>query len=318
MRVPRPLKRAAYSWGVERGGLGRGDLPSRRLRVLILVEVRDLGEPEAVVSYPLGATYQVRIAGTVVSHHVLQPGWSWEEHAKPLVGTASCELYHRGIVVRGRMGVRTEEGEVLVIEPNQVFDLTPRHLTWVEGDEELEMVDWAGGAGFDTQPGEESRAMVTILFTDIVDSTVMARDVGDVAWKRTLAMHNDVVRSVFVGFGGREINTVGDSFLITFDGAERAIRCGVALVEALAAIGIPIRVGIHSGEVVLSSDDIRGIAVHTAARIVAQAGASEVLVSGSTHDLAEGATGLTFDSRGRYRLKGLEREHELFAAASTT
>ncbi|MGH2825810.1 MAG: adenylate/guanylate cyclase domain-containing protein [Actinomycetota bacterium] len=199
---------------------------------MILVEVRDLGEPEAVVSYPLGATYQVRIAGTVISRHVLQPGWSWEEHAKPLAGTASCELYHRGIVIRGRMGVRTEEGEGLIIEPNQVFDLMPRHLTWVEGDEELEMIDWAGGAGFGTQMGEEIREMITILFTDIVDSTVLARKAGDLAWQRTLSMHNDVVRSEFVRFGGREVNTLGDSFLITFDGAERAIRCGLALVEA--------------------------------------------------------------------------------------
>ena len=78
------------------------------------VEIRDLGEPEAVVTYPLGATYQVHLAGTVVSHHVLQPGWSWEVHAQPQVGTASCELYHRGVVLSGRMGVRTDEGEVLV------------------------------------------------------------------------------------------------------------------------------------------------------------------------------------------------------------
>jgi Adenylate and Guanylate cyclase catalytic domain len=245
-----------------------------------VVEVRDLGEPEAVVSFPLGATYQVRIAGTVISRHILQPGWSWEEHAKPEVGTNSCELYHRGIVIRGRMGVRTEDGERLILKPNQVFDIMPRHITWVEGDEELEMVDWAGGAGFNTQPGEDIRAMITILFTDIVDSTVLAREAGDVAWERTLSMHNDLVRSLFVGFGGREVNTVGDSFLITFDGAERAIRCGLALVEALAAIGIAIRVGIHSSEVVLRSDDIRGVAVHTAARIVGQAGAGEVLVSG--------------------------------------
>ena len=213
-----------------------------------MVEVSDFGEPEAVVRFPLGVTYQVRIAGTVISRHVLQPGWSWEEHAKPQAGTNSCELYHRGIVIRGRMGVRTEEGEELILEPNQVFDIMPRHITWVEGDEELEMVDWAGGAGFDTQMGEENRATITILFTDIVGSTVLARKAGDVAWKRTLSMHNDLVRSVFVGFGGREVNTVGDSFLITFGGADRAIRCGLALVEALAAIGIAIRVGIHSGE----------------------------------------------------------------------
>ena len=105
------------------------------------VEIRDLGEPEAVVTYPLGATHQVRLAGTVVSHHVLQPGWSWEAHAQPQVGSASCELYHRGVVLSGRMGVRTDEGEEVVIGPNQVFDLPPGHLTWVEGDEELVMVD---------------------------------------------------------------------------------------------------------------------------------------------------------------------------------
>jgi class 3 adenylate cyclase len=281
------------------------------------LEVRDLGEPEAVSTYSLGATYQVHLAGTVITKHVLQPGWSWEEHARPQVGTASCELFHRGVVLQGRMGVRTDDGEELVIGPDQVFDLPPGHLTWVDGDEELIMVDWAGGAGFDTRPGEEPRATATILFTDIVDSTVLAREAGDVILKRTLAMHDDVVRSVLTGFGGREIDTAGDSFLVVFDGAERAIRCGLALVDALSAIQIPIRVGIHSGEVVMSEDTVRGLAVHTAARVMAEAGAGQVLVSGSTRDLAEGATGLTFDLRGRRRLRGLEREHELFAAGST-
>ena len=278
------------------------------------VEVRDLGEPEAVVSHPLGATYQVRLAQTVISRHVLQPGWSWEEHARPTVGTRSCELYHRGVVLSGRMGIRTDEGEELVIGPNQVFDLPPGHVTWVEGDEELVMVDWAGGAGLDPPPGGGVRVLATILFTDIVDSTVRARDAGDASWKRTVAMHDDVVRSVLVGFGGREVETAGDSFLIVFDTAEGAIRCGLALVGALAAIQLPIRVGIHSGEVAVSGNHVRGLAVHTAARIVDQAGAGEILVSGTTRDLAEGATGLTFESRGRHRLKGLEREHELFAA----
>jgi class 3 adenylate cyclase len=281
------------------------------------VEVRDLGEPEAVVTYPLGANYQVRLAGTVVSRHVLQPGWSWEAHAQPLVGTVSCELYHRGVVLSGRMGVRTDEGEEVVIGPNQVFDLPPGHVTWVEGDEELVMVDWAGGAGFDTQPGEGARVMATILFTDIVDSTVQARREGDAAWKRTVTMQEDIVRTVLVRFGGREVETAGDSFLIVFDGAERAIRCGLGLVDALAAIQVPIRVGIHSGEVALSDERIRGVAVHAAARILAEAGSGEVLVSGTTRDLAEGAAGLAFESRGRYRLKGLEREHELFAATSS-
>ena len=122
------------------------------------VEVRDLGEPEAVVTDPLGVSHQVRLAGTVVTRHVLQPGWSWEACGRPLVGTASCELYHRGVVLTGRMGIRTDEGEEVVIGPNQVFDLPPGHVTWVEGDEELVMVDWAGGAGFDPQPGKATHA----------------------------------------------------------------------------------------------------------------------------------------------------------------
>ncbi|MGH2636791.1 MAG: cupin, partial [Actinomycetota bacterium] len=117
------------------------------------IEVRDLGEPEAVVSHPLGVSYQVRLAQTVISRHVLQPGWSWEEHAQPMVGTSSCELYHRGVVLSGRMGIRTDEGEELIIGPDQVFDLPPGHVTWVEGDDVLVMVDWAGGAGFDPRPG---------------------------------------------------------------------------------------------------------------------------------------------------------------------
>jgi class 3 adenylate cyclase len=281
------------------------------------VEVRDLGKPEAIVSDPLGTSSQVHLANTVITRHVLQPGWSWEEHAQPKVGTASCELYHRGVVLSGRMGIRTDEGEELIVGPNHVFDLAPGHVTWVEGDEELVMVDWAGGAGFDPQWGGETRVSATILFTDIVESTARASEVGDTSWKRTVSMHDDVVRSVLTGFGGREVETAGDSFLVIFDSAEGAIRCGLALVKALAAIEIPIRVGIHSGEVVMSGDHVRGVAVHAAARIVARAESGEVLVSGTARELAEGATRLTFESRGRHRLKGLERERELFAAGSS-
>ena len=176
------------------------------------VEVRDLSEPEAVLTNPLGASSQVRLAGTVVTRHVLQPGWSWEAHAQPLVGTASCELYHRGVVLSGRMGIRTDEGEEVVIGPNQVFDLPPGHVTWVEGDEELVMVDWAGGAGFDARPGESARVMATILFTDIVDSTVHARKEGDAAWKHTVAMHEDVVRTVWSASGAGRSRPQGIRF----------------------------------------------------------------------------------------------------------
>jgi class 3 adenylate cyclase len=276
------------------------------------LEVKDLGNPEAVLTYTLGETQQVRLAGTVVSRIVLQPGWSWLEHAQPTAGSATCQLYHRGFVVSGRFGVRMDAGEEFVIEPDAVFDIGPGHVTWVEGDAPVVMVDWAGGGGFGAEPGGGLRVVSTILFTDIVDSTARAEEVGDATWNRTLAMHHDVVRSVVTTFGGREIETAGDSFLVVFDSAERAIRCGLALVDAVAAIGLQIRVGIHSGEVAMEGGQIRGVAVHAAARIVPIAEPGEVLVTAVTRDLADGA-GLAFESRGRHRLKGIRRDHELSA-----
>jgi class 3 adenylate cyclase len=278
------------------------------------VEVHDLGRPEAAVSYPLGENQQVRLAGTVVSRIVLQPGWNWLEHAQPIVGTASCTLYHRGAVLRGRLGLRTDAGDELVIGPDHVFDIHPGHVIWVEGDEELVMLDWAGGGGFGVAPGSGGlRVVRTMLFTDIVDSTGRAQRRGDLAWRRTLDMHDDVVRSVLATFGGEEMGTAGDSFLVLFDSAEQAIRCALALVEALSAIGISIRTGIHSGEVILTDRQVRGVAVHVAARIEAKAAPGEVLVSAVTRELAEGGRDLTFEARGRHRLKGVEHEHELFA-----
>ena len=172
-----------------------------------------------------------------------------------------------------------------------------------------------GGAPAGT--GESERVMATILFTDIVASTAQARKSGDAAWKHTVAMHDDVVRTVLVRFGGREIETAGDSFLIVFDGAERAIRCGLGLVEALTAVQVTIRVAIHSGEVELA-EHVRGVAVHAAARILDEARPGEVLISGTTRDLAEGAGGLAFEPRGRHRLRDLEREYDLFAATAST
>ena len=276
------------------------------------VEVRDLGRPEAVVSYPLGENQQVRLAGTVVSRIVLKAGWSWLEHAQPMVGTASCELFHRGAVLRGRLGLRTDAGEELVIGPDHVFDIRPGHVTWVDGDEDLVMLDWAGGGGFGVWPDAGGlRVVRTMLFTDIVDSTGLAQR-GEVAWKRTVSMHDDVVRGVLATFGAQELETACDSFLVLFESAERAVRCGLALVSALAAIGIAIRVGIHTGEV-LADEQVRGVAVHIAARIVPEAEPGEVLVSRITRDLAESGSDLKFESRGRYKLKGVEHEHELFA-----
>jgi class 3 adenylate cyclase len=280
------------------------------------LEVRDLGDPDEIVTYPFGVNHQVRLAGTVISRDVQQPGWKWEEHLRPIVGTTSCQFHHRGVVLSGRLGIRTDAGEEVIIGPDQVFDIPPGHVGWVEGDQELVTIDWAGGAGFASPSAEGARVMATLLFTDIVDSTALAQRLGDVSWHRTLSLHDDIVRTVLANHRGREIETAGDSFLVAFDGAERAVRCGLNLVIAIREIGIQVRVGIHTGDVVFADDGVSGVAVHAASRVVALARPGEVLVTGTTRDLAEGS-GLTFESRGVHQLKGLAGARELFAVVQS-
>jgi class 3 adenylate cyclase len=279
------------------------------------IQVRQLDNPDETISFPHGENQVVRLGELVVGRDVHQPGWHWAEHVQPIVGTEWCEFTHRGIVASGQMGVRMNDGEELVIGPNFVFDIPPGHDGWVVGDEPLVTLDWAGVEGWASPPVEGERIVTTILFTDIVDSTVRARQLGDVAWKRTMGHHDERVRASLAAFRGREIETAGDSFLAVFDGAARAVRCGAALVRALATIEVPIRVSIHSGEVELVGEQLRGIAVHVAARILALAGPGEVLVSGTTRELAEGS-GLRLRSRGRHPMKGLEGEREVFALES--
>ena len=135
---------------------------------------------------------------------------------------------------------------------------------------------------------------------------------GDAEWRRILLDHNDRIRGVIDAFRGREIGTTGDGFLALFDGAARAVRCAAAIAPAVAALGLGVRAGIHTGEVALVGGQARGIAVHTAARVAALAGAGEVLVSGTTHDLLDGS-GLHFDDRGAHELKGLDGPRPIFA-----
>ncbi len=162
----------------------------------------------------------------------------------------------------------------------------------------------------------DDRILATVLFTDIVDSTRRAAELGDRDWHALLDAHDAVVRSQLVRFRGREVNTSGDGFLATFDGPQRAIRCAMAIRDAVQALGIQIRAGLHTGEVELRGDDIGGIAVHIGARVSASAGANDVLVSSTLRDLVIGS-GLEFDDRGTHQLKGVPGEWRLFAVASS-
>jgi class 3 adenylate cyclase len=159
---------------------------------------------------------------------------------------------------------------------------------------------------------ETDRVLATILFTDIVNSTRRAAELGDRRWHRLLVEHQEVVRELLGRFRGREIKTTGDGFLATFDGPARAIRAADAIRTGLADLGLEIRVGLHTGEVELLVDDIGGIAVHIAARVMAAAGAGEIVCSRTVKDLVAGA-GYAFADRGTRTLKGVPDSWQLFA-----
>jgi class 3 adenylate cyclase len=162
----------------------------------------------------------------------------------------------------------------------------------------------------------DDRVLATVLFTDIVDSTRRAAEIGDRDWHALLDAHDAVVRSQLARFRGREVSTAGDSFLAMFDGPQRAIRCAMAIRDAVQALGIEVRTGLHTGECEVRGDDIGGIAVHIGARVSALAGPNDVLVSSTLRDLVIGS-GLEFEERGAYELKGVPGEWRLFAVAST-
>jgi len=161
---------------------------------------------------------------------------------------------------------------------------------------------------------EVDRVLATVMFTDIVDSTQRASAMGDRSWRALLDAQNDVLRKELARSRGREVKTLGDGMLATFDGPARAIRCARAMTEAVRGLGIEIRVGLHTGEVELVGDDVAGIAVHIAARVGALAGAAEVLVSGTVKDLVAGS-GITFEDRGEHVLKGIPDQWRIYAVS---
>lgn len=157
--------------------------------------------------------------------------------------------------------------------------------------------------------------MTTLLMSDIVDSTLTATKIGDAAWKQVLAEHNRLIRAQFDHFRGREVNTTGDGFLATFGSAAGALRSAVAMRDGIRGLGIELRIGIHTGEVEVLPNDIAGVAVHAASRIMALGGASEIIVSSVTRGLVEGS-GFHFEERGLHQVKGLERAIEVFLLAT--
>jgi len=148
------------------------------------------------------------------------------------------------------------------------------------------------------------RVLATVLFTDIIDSTRRAVELGDQKWRELLESHHTLIRDELKRFRGREIDTAGDGFFAVFDGPARAIRAAVAIIDRLLKLGIRVRAGIHTGECDVMDNKLSGVAVHTGARVAALAGPGEMLVTSTVKDLVAGS-GLRFGDRGEHELKGI-------------
>lgn len=277
------------------------------------VEVRRFEESDETVAFDHGHVDLVKLSSVALGREVLEPGWRWSTHVKPIAGTERCEFHHVMFLIEGRMGVETRDGETREIAAEAVVDVAPGHDAWVVGDRPVVSIDFQGVVGWAKARDLGDRLLTTLLFTDIVGSTAMAERLGDRTWKEWLAAHNEAVRGLLEMHRGREVNTTGDGFLATFDTPARAIACALAISSAARALGVEVRAGVHTGEVEVSGGDLRGVAVHLAARIMDAAGPGEVFVSGTAKELASGA-GVEFVERGRRELKGFSGAREIYEA----
>jgi class 3 adenylate cyclase len=269
------------------------------------LQYKTFAAPDEIRNFPHGRAEVVSLDEAIVGRAVYEPGWRWSTAMPAIAGTATCQLHHLGYSISGVMHVVTEDGQAIDIPPSSVYEIPPGHDAWVVGDDPWVTVEWTSARTFGLVPeGLGEGVVVTVLFTDIVESTATLQKMGNTAWRDLLLAHNTRLRDQLNIFRGREVKTTGDGFLAVFDSATRAVRCGAAMARTARQMDLPIRVGVHTGEVELVGNDARGLAVHTAARVMSLAGASEVLVSSTTSDLLEGS-GLTLEEAGAHEMKGL-------------
>lgn len=281
-------------------------------------QVKNFHSPDQIIRLPKFTAELVEVGELTVGFLVTQPGWRWSVDVRPEVGGEWCQARHLGVVLSGRVAVQMQDGRMLEFGPNDVFHIPPGHDGWTIGDEPCVQIEWAGLHTFaGLGAGLRGRALVTLLLTDLVDSTATAKQLGDKAWRDLLTAHFEAVRAELDRFGGREVDTTGDGMFATFDGPAPALHCAKAIRRSAARQGLRIRAGVHVGEVEFVGGRLSGVAVHEAARIMGKAGADEILVSETTRVLAL-TSGLEFDDRGTHKLKGLAGEWRLHALAGSS
>jgi len=274
---------------------------------------RRFSEPTEVREFGRGRLEIVELDDVVIGRMTQDPGWRWSVDVKPIAGTDRCQYHHLGITQSGRLHVEMPDGIELEIGPGDVFEIPPGHDAWVVGEEPWVAVDFAGARTYARSAQERSeRVLASLLFSDIVDSTATAERLGHEAWRDLLGIHNERATVAVDRYHGRVVTWTGDGLLATFDGAERAVRAAMDLRDRLRDLDLHIRQGVHSGEVEIIPDGLRGVAIHAAARIMALAGPDEILVSSTVRDLLEGS-GFAFEDRGEHELKGLTGKRRVFA-----
>ena len=276
------------------------------------LQAKTFASPDDVRNVSRAHFAVVKLDETTVSWARFEPGWSIAVDMAALYGSPRCPIHHLGYTVSGLLHVVMDDGEELDIGPGTVYEIPPGHDAWVVGDEPWITLDWTSGRTMTSMMDTSGeRVVATVLFSDIVDSTATIGRIGDAAWRDLHLAHNLRLRDELNLFRGREISTTGDGFLAVFDSATRAVLCASAMTRTAAQLGLAIRVGIHTGEIELVAGDARGLAVHTAARVLSIAAAGEVLVSSTTRDLLEGS-GIELADAGMHELKGLSGARQLF------
>ena len=277
---------------------------------------RRFSEPSDVRTIPRGRIEVVELDDAVVGRMTYEPGWRWSVDVRPIAGTDSCQYHHLGVTLSGRLRAQMTDGTELEIGPGDIFEIPPGHDAWVVGDDPWVSVDFEAMRTYaKLSDAPDERILASIVFTDIVDSTLRAAALGSARWRDLIGEHNRKAAGAVERHRGHLVKTTGDGVLAQFDGAERAVRGAAALRGAAADLGLEIRAGVHSGEVQLVAGDVRGIAVHTAARIMAEADSGEILVSATVMDLVDGS-GLDFEDAGVRELKGLHGVRQLYRLAS--
>jgi class 3 adenylate cyclase len=277
---------------------------------------RSLRTPDETVTFPSATQGIVELGDLTVGRFVAQPGWRWSTHVRPEVGGEWCRARHVGVLVSGRLRVISEDGTELEFGPDDAYDIPPGHDAYVVGDEPVVEIEWQGLRTFVGSRGSvRGRRLTTLLFTDLVESTSAAAGLGDAAWREVLSRHYGSIRTELDRFGGREVKTTGDGMLAIFEAPAAALQCAAAIRAAASSQDLRIRAGVHVGEVDLVGSAVQGLAVHEAARIMAAAGAQEILTSEITRFLLA-PSGIEVQERGVHRLKGLPGDHRLFAYAS--